>query len=71
MDNTPVASPDQVNNLVDIARAQGRAVAMLVGGKQEPRWITLYFGNSKPGAETKSAPPAVQEPQVAASPARP
>jgi len=71
VDNTPVASPDQVNNLVDIARAQGRVVAMLVGGKNEPRWITLYFGNSKPGAETKSAPPAVQEPQVAISPARP
>ena len=71
VDNTPVASPDQVNNLVDIARAQGRVVAMLVGGKQEPRWITLYFGSSKPGAETKGAPPAVQEPQVAVSPARP
>jgi serine protease Do len=68
--NTPVSSPDQVNNLVDIARAQGRVVAMLVGGKQEPRWITLYFGSSKPTSGTTAPPPATEEPQVAVSPAQ-
>lgn len=70
VENTPVASPDQVDNLVQIARSQGRVVAMLVGGQHEPRWITLYFGSTKPSTGIGAPPSATQEPQVAVSPAR-
>jgi serine protease Do len=69
IDDTAVTSPDQVENLVDAARARGRVVAMLVGGKRQPHWITLYLGSGRPATEVASR--ATQEPQVAVSSAAP
>jgi serine protease Do len=73
--NTVVSAPDQVQSLVDQARAQRRVVAMLVAGKNGARWITLYFGASAPSSETRAltaeSPAGTRATQTAASPAKP
>ena len=57
--DTPVTSPDQVQHLVQQARAQRRTVAMLVFGKGGPHWITLYFGEDTPKSTTPDSIPQV------------
>ncbi|MGH7153359.1 MAG: trypsin-like peptidase domain-containing protein [Acetobacteraceae bacterium] len=73
--DTVVTSPDQVQALVDGARARQQVVAMLVAGKSGARWVTLYFGTSRPGNETRgltaSAGPGEPAAQSATGAVRP
>lgn len=68
--DTPVTSPDQVQQLIDQVRLHQQVIALLLIEKGAPRWVTVYLGIDGPPPPAQ-APAKGSIPEVASSPAKP